>query len=192
MSNYTNPGSNRNREQETINTVREDTNDISYRDGYLQGRDVERRIYRDDTSEASGLLVGILLATIAGIVVGSIFYVMQRNDNASRVERPTQIVPVPVPNNSQPQTNNKETTIIERTVNRTREVVPVPEKAVPASPIPAPNVNINIPNPLKQEASDSETKDSQTETKASDSETKVSDSESKTDTSSTTDLNTQQ
>lgn len=109
-------------------------NKIAYRDGYLHGRDTEyrmqeeNRIVRENNSAATGLLYGITITALVGLIGGAVFLLTHR-------ERPstTPVQVVPVPNTSQPQSPQGQTTIIERTVNRTREVVPAPQQQAPAT-----------------------------------------------------------
>lgn len=140
--------------------------EISYQNGYVEGRDQESRLDATTRNDSgSGVLLGVVLAILAGMVVGTMFYLSSRNQPATQNDRPTQILPIPVPNtnNSQPQSGNKETTIIERTINNTKQVIPVPQNPQPAA---APKVNINLPSPAKQEAPEAKQQDSSTESSA--------------------------
>ncbi len=109
-------------------------NKLAYRDGYLHGRDTENRIQeenrivRENNSAATGLLYGITITALLGLIGGAIFLLTHRDQPSTR---PVQVVPVP--NMSQPQSPQRQTTIIERTVNRTREVVPAPQQQAPAT-----------------------------------------------------------
>lgn len=108
----------------------------------------ESYIARENNNTASGLLLGILLAAILGLA-GAAFYFMNQ-----RQESPTKILPIPVPNSSQPQSEpqstQKDTTIIDRTINRTKEVIPVPQQQAPAPQQQAPDININVPSQPQQ------------------------------------------
>src|SRR4028119_1804157 len=119
---------------------------VPYRDGYVHGRVVEQQYQeegqeiRDNNNAARGLLLGIGLTTLAGLTAGA-FYLLNRPQEAPA---PAPVV-VPVPKASpspspvasqQPQ---ERTTVIERT-----KIVPVPVEK-PASPQPAPRVNVNVP-----------------------------------------------
>ncbi|HEY9693095.1 MAG TPA: hypothetical protein V6D15_12865 [Oculatellaceae cyanobacterium] len=122
-----------------------------YRDPVERRLDEERYVARENNSAAGGVLLGITIAALIGLA-GAAFYFMNQ-----RQESPTQILPIPVPNNSQPQsqprTQDKNTTIIDRTIQKTREVVPVPQQQAPASQQTAPkapDININVPNPTNQ------------------------------------------
>ncbi|MEH1871965.1 hypothetical protein [Nostoc sp.] len=137
----------------TTETVKNSTaNPNSYSNGYVQGRNTERNYQqadlaeRDNNNASRGLLLGIILTSLLGLIVGGVWYFNQRNDAAVDNTAP---VAVPVPSSSptasaSPQTK---TTIIERT----REVpvpvaVPVPQQQVtPPSAPRQPNINITIP-----------------------------------------------
>lgn len=109
----------------------------NYTHSYQQGRSVERNhqrnlAERDSDNTARGLLLGVLLASLAAIGGGITWYnSQQRNDNITPVV-------VPVPDQSQPSSSpearqepNTQTTIIERT----REV---PSERTQDVPVPAP------------------------------------------------------
>ncbi|MBE9177565.1 hypothetical protein IQ268_03110 [Oculatella sp. LEGE 06141] len=110
--------------------------DASYRDGYVRGRTVDRyqqdnvTEVRDNENAARGFLLGILLTSLVGVVIAAIFFVSQQN------QAPAPVVPVPVPAEPNaveppaPQTNNTE--VRERVIERTRELVPVPQPQAPA------------------------------------------------------------
>ncbi|MEH1942213.1 MAG: hypothetical protein V7L01_18630 [Nostoc sp.] len=139
----------------TTETVKNNTaNPNSYTNGYVQGRNSERNYQqadlaeRDNNNASRGLLLGIIVTSILGLIVGGVWYSNQRNDAAVENTVP---VAVPVPSSSptpsaSPQTK---TTIIERT----REVpvpvavpVPVPQQQVtPPSAPRQPDINITIP-----------------------------------------------
>lgn len=128
-------------------------NEVPYRDGYVNGQIAERRlreqdrVIRDNDNAARGLLLGIVVTSLLGLIIGTLFFL-------NREEAPVPVAPVivpsasPEPAASQAPAPRQETTIIERTVDR---VVPVPQtRVVPVpqqqSPAPAPNVNINVPS----------------------------------------------
>ena len=111
----------------------------SYRNGYFQGRVSEQRLseenarIRETDGAARGLMIGILLTALTGLVVGATFLITQRNSTPVPASSP---VTVPAPaSNSQP-TQNK-TTVIERTT----ELVPVPQE-----PVVVPDVNVTVPS----------------------------------------------
>lgn len=132
--------------------------EVAYRDGYVQGKVNEyheqryrrakdaqihehRARVRENESAASGLLLGLLLAAILG-TAGAIFYFMGRDS----VEPPV-INPEPAqPESNQSNAEPGNTTIIERTVERT-------ERAAPrSSTVDLPDVNVQLPNPTEAEA----------------------------------------
>lgn len=151
------------------NTV---NNSTAYEKGYHQGRHSERLVQednyavRDNNSAASGIVIGLALAVIAGLAGGAMYLYNQRQESPRQTAPSTQIIPVPVPNNSQPQqapSSNKETTIIERTIDKTRDIVPVPTQPSaapsPQAPSKAPsaspsNINITIPAPQQPSTED--------------------------------------
>jgi hypothetical protein len=147
MSNQTrrDPNSNPNVSQE-----------VGYREGYRTGRDSERLYQqevssaREENSAASGLIIGLALASLAALAGGAIYFFNDRNEPVQQPAPATQVVPVPVPDNSQPPTTNKETTVIERTIDRTQKAVPVPQQPATNSGANAPNINIELPTPQQQ------------------------------------------
>jgi hypothetical protein len=144
------------------NTNRNFSDEVAYQKGYQTGRDSERLLQeetyavREENSTASGLMIGLALASIAALAGGSIYFLNARNEPIQQTAPSTQVVPVPVPNNSQPRSSNKETTIIERTIDKTREAVPVPQQPAKDPEAPAPNINIQLPTP-QQDRSENQT-----------------------------------
>ncbi|WP_335007994.1 hypothetical protein [Nostoc sp.] len=138
----------------TTETVKNSTaNPSSYTNGYIQGRNTERSnqqadlAERDEKNASGGLLLGIIITSLLGLVVGGVWYFNQQNNAAVNNVVP---VVVPVPSKSSPTPSaspQPQTTIIERT----REVpvpvaVPVPQQQVaPPSAPRQPNINITIP-----------------------------------------------
>jgi hypothetical protein len=110
--------------------------EASYRDGYVKGQfdqnspTARDQYAREQISEsngmANGLVIGLVLAAIAGVVGGTVYY-YNRTETA-----PT---PVAAPASPQPQ---QRTTVIERTIERTKEAAPN---------VQVPNVQINVPQP---------------------------------------------
>lgn len=142
----------------TTETVNNRSNPSSYQDGYVHGLSErryqqERLAERDNDNAARGLLLGIVLTTLAALTAGTLWFLNQRN------EAPVPVTPLVVPN-SQPdpkpspeanQAPEKQTTIIERT----KEVlVPVPQQQEPApqapTPAPAPDTNTSVPKSAPQ------------------------------------------
>ncbi|MFB2771292.1 hypothetical protein ACE1AT_18655 [Pelatocladus sp. BLCC-F211] len=137
------------RTTETVNNNRVDSQ--SYRSGYVQGRVSERNYQEDlaqrDTNNASqGLLLGFLIAALAGLTAGAIWYFNRPDpaiDNTATPSQTTAPTYSPTPDATltpEPQ----QTTIIERT----REVpvpIPVPEQRTSPVPTTSPNINITVP-----------------------------------------------
>lgn len=128
-------------------------NPNSYQKGYVQGRNTEHSnqqadlAERDNNNANGGLLLGIIITSLVGLVVGGVWYFSQSNNAPVN-----NIVPVvvPAPSKSSPipsASPQPQTTIIERT----REIpvavpVPVPQQQViPPSAPRQPNINITIP-----------------------------------------------
>jgi hypothetical protein len=145
------------------NPIRRDPNsnpnlsrEVGYQEGYRTGRDSER-IYqqeassvREENSAASGLIIGLALASLAALAGGAIYFLNTRNEPVEQTAPTTKVVPVPVPDRSQPPTSKTETTVIERTVDRTQKAVPVPQQPATNSDTKAPNINIQLPSPQQQ------------------------------------------
>lgn len=111
---------------------------MAYRDGFIQGRLSENRINsqrqweRDNDNAGRGLLIGILLTSLLGLTIGTVFMLNQRNNEANN-RVPTLVVPRTNPAPAQsPQ-------VRERVIERDR-VVPVPQ------PVRVPDVNVTVPN----------------------------------------------
>ncbi|MHC5859076.1 hypothetical protein [Nostoc sp.] len=137
------------RTSETVN--KSTANPNTYQNGYVEGRNNERRdqeanlAERDNNNASSGLMLGIIVTSLLGLIVGGVWYFNQ--SNKATVDN---TVPVSVPNSSptpsaspQPQT---------RIIERTREVpvavpvpVPVPQQQVIPPAPRQPNINITIP-----------------------------------------------
>lgn len=110
--------------------------DLDYQDGYVQGRVHEQSIEtnlreRDNQNAARGMLLGIVFASLASAIIAALF-ISNQNQTSTPV---IPAAPVAVPANPQnsspapsPQTN---TQVRERIIERTQEVVPIPQ--APAS-----------------------------------------------------------
>jgi cell division protein FtsN len=146
--------------ENSINARPINESEQSYRDGYYQGRAIENRLQTETRTSQSngtstGLFLGFLLAILAGLGVAAFF--IFNNSNA----------PVLSPNDStsteieEPNNPERETTIIERTIEKTQEVIPVPQ-AQPNNPTPAQSESqpvensINIPIIQEPEKSNQE------------------------------------
>lgn len=135
----------------------------SYQNGYVQGRVAEHQTYeenlrvRDDNSASRGLLLGILLTSLLGLTVGALYFVNQQSQ--------TPVVPVPVPVPAEPQepeTETNSTEVRERIIERTREIVPVPQPQAPApqqpaaEPAPVPPASTTQPEAVQPETAQPE------------------------------------
>ena len=141
---YTDEDGNVYQSKQTTEKVKQNGNYDSYNHGYIHGQAVERSqrrriIQRDEDNTSRGLLLGGLLATIAILAGGFIWYINQRDNDVNPV------TPIIIPNADKPeaspspsptiepqtrQESKSETTIIEKV----REVpipVPVPQPEAP-------------------------------------------------------------
>lgn len=127
------------------NIRKAEPDEVAYRDGYVQGRASERNLQstnrqleytnqrvREDNQAVSGVVVGLVLASIVGAIAG-ILYFLSQNPAVAPAPEATQAQPVA----PEPPVIERQTTVIERTVDRVREVEP------PA----VPEVEVNIPSP---------------------------------------------
>lgn len=143
----------------TDGTVNNVPNPDAHSAGYVEGRVDENRYQeevlaeRDNENAGRGLLIGILLTSLAALTAGAIWYYNQRNnaDVPSTIVIPnSQPAPSPSPEAKQ------ETTIIERTRDVPVPVVvpqqqaPAPQAPAPAPAAPAPDINISVPNSVTQ------------------------------------------
>ena len=136
----------------TVNNAKK----ADYHSGYVEGvvsenhRKSEDQIVKDNDNAARGLLLGIILASVVGLIIGTTYFLNRRE------EAPT-LVPlvVPVPRANQPSPPSNTTRTIEKEKTIIEKLVPVPQpnpvqKAPQPSPVekvaPAPNININVPN----------------------------------------------
>jgi hypothetical protein len=173
------------RTTETVNNNTSNQKTNSYRDGYVHGRVSERRyqenvlVERDNENAARGLLIGILLTSLAALAAGVIWLLNQSN------EAPTSVIPPVVVPDSQPDKNQppQKETIIERT----RDVlVPVPQPQAP-SPAPQQDLNITVPNSAPQQPAAEQAPATQTApTQPQNQSSKTGPQVTQSDTSSTT------
>ncbi|NHC36592.1 hypothetical protein [Scytonema millei] len=164
MSNL-NSGNNYNREvrQESyqdasgnthVNVTKTTESHDPYQHGYVHGRVAERSsqerasVVRDNENAARGLLLGILLTTIAALSAGVIWYLNQSPQASTSTPQPV-LVPVPSdkPNteSSTVDRSSEKQTIIEKI-----KEVPVPVLQPPAS-TPQQNENTITPVPTQPE-----------------------------------------
>ncbi|MEG3900346.1 MULTISPECIES: hypothetical protein [unclassified Microcoleus] len=147
--------------------------EAAHHQGYVQGemaenhRQVGVQEVRDNENAGRGLLLGILLASLAGLVLGSVYY-FNRGEEAPT---PTAAPVIVVPKANQPSATPAPTRTIEKETTIIQKIVPVPVQASPvqkatpapqptpaqkAAPAPqanpAPNINITVPNSQRQDA----------------------------------------
>ena len=147
--------------------------EAAHHQGYVQGEMAENhrqlgvQEVRDNENAGRGLLLGILLTSLAGLVLGGVYY-FNRGEEAPT---PTAAPVIVVPKANQPSATPAPTRTIEREKTIIQKIVPVPvqpspvqkatpapqpspaQKATPApQPSPAPNINITIPNSQQQAA----------------------------------------
>lgn len=149
--------SNGNTHAEVTKNTETANNTDSFRDGYVHGQVTERGYQeevlseRDNNNAARGLLLGIILTSLAALTVGVVWFLNQSN------EAPTQVLPsvvVPAEPDVSPSPETKEPPAKETIIERTRDVlVPIPQQPTPQAPAPAPqpNVNITVPNSAPQQ-----------------------------------------
>ena len=122
----------------------------AYKDGFVNGQVAESYqedalVARDNENAGRGLLIGILLASLAAITAGAVWFANQSND-----VNPVTPVVVPVPNRAEPNPSPEirtETKIIEK---NTKVLVPIPQQQAspapkPSAVAPAQNINITVP-----------------------------------------------
>jgi type IV secretory pathway VirB10-like protein len=140
-------------------TVNNNPNNVkSYRNGYVNGREIERNYQqanlaaRDEENASRGLLLGILLTSVAGLIVGAFWYFNQPRETVVEETQPV-VTPSPskdlaTPNfTPQPQ----QTTIIERT-REVPVVIPQPQQQAPSITLPPSSPEINVTVPPQQPA----------------------------------------
>ena len=122
----------------------------SYRDGYVEGREenhLQQQEYnrareqqiREENSGTNGVLLGLALTSLVALIFGTIFFLSQRNETPTQTE-------ITIPEETEPL-QESEPDVIERTVERTEEIVPVPQESSPPEVTPPPQVEINVPEP---------------------------------------------
>lgn len=178
------------RTTETVNNTPTASHADSYRNGYVNGSVAEHQyqeevlVERDNNNAARGLLLGILVTSLAALTAGAIWLLNQSN------EAPTQVVPpviVPAQPKASPSPEAKQPPAKETIIERTRDVlVPVPQPQAP-SPAPQPEVNISVPNTPNQPAARQEpatnAEPAQPQTQSSSTDTQATQSDTNTPTS---------
>ncbi len=118
----------------TINTRLATSDEIAYREGYTYGRNQEQfreqvNQKRENDSAANGVAIGVLLATLAGMVLAMTYF----GTRSQQIDQ----TPVPVPPQTQssptPTQSPAQTTIIERQP----QVIPVPQQTEIIVPSPS-------------------------------------------------------
>jgi hypothetical protein len=116
----------------------------SYRDGYVegQGKIKDTQYERERAAESNGLTSGVIIGSVLAFSVGLGFAVWAYA-NRDTPEQPSSISPVTVPASpsAAPTAPAKQTTIIERTIERPAppQVIEVPRAApAPSSAVPSP------------------------------------------------------
>uniref|UniRef100_A0ACD5H178 Uncharacterized protein n=1 Tax=Desertifilum tharense IPPAS B-1220 TaxID=1781255 RepID=A0ACD5H178_9CYAN len=112
----------------------------TYRDGYVHGKTTEQRVEavrraERDESASRGLLIGLALASLVGIIAGTLYYLNREPDTVAPSPAPV-VLPQ---GNTEP---NRETTIIERT----REVVVPPQTTEQPIRLPHLMLMLTFPN----------------------------------------------
>jgi hypothetical protein len=127
----------RDRPQPTVMGRKATAEEVAFRDGYVNGRSAQdrsravqnqrdRASARTDDGIATGLTISFLLVATAGIV-GAIAYSVTGPSNPAPTVETT------------PEPGQVENTIIDRTIERTQEVLPAPPR------VNWPDVNIILP-----------------------------------------------
>jgi len=145
--------------------------EAAHHQGYVQGEMAENhrqlgvQEVRDNENAGRGLLLGILLASLAGLVLGSVYYFNRGEEAPTPTADPVIVVPKANQPSATPaptRTIEREKTIIERVVPvqpspaQNATPAPQPSPAQNATPTPqanpAPNINITVPNSQQQDA----------------------------------------
>ncbi|MEP6518877.1 hypothetical protein [Microcoleus vaginatus] len=145
--------------------------EAAHHQGYVQGQMAENhrqlgvQEVRDNENAGRGLLLGILLTSLVGLVLGSVYYFNRSEEAPTPASAPV----IVVPKANQPSATPAPTRTIEREKTIIQKIVPVqpspvqnatpapqPSPAQQATPAPqanpAPNINITVPNSQQQDA----------------------------------------
>ena len=131
-------------DDQTVRSRPASPEEIAYRDGYVRGKAAEEKTQqtyrrmdsiraeqaaqaRANEGASNGLLAGLLLAIIAACL-GAAAYYLTREPQPAATEAPVE----------------RETTIIERTIENNREIIQNPPE-VNLPDVQVPNVEINVP-----------------------------------------------
>ncbi|MBD2092201.1 hypothetical protein H6F67_20330 [Microcoleus sp. FACHB-1515] len=131
-----------NESNQNVNGRPVSSDEINYRDGFVQGQVEEQRYQyeRERASESNGAAAGLLIGTLLAALVGgaiALFYYNSQDRQPDVIVQPTTAPTSPAPSpqaQQSPSPQPQQTTIIQRTI----------ERQVPA---PAPQVNIQAPAP---------------------------------------------
>ncbi|MEG5035087.1 hypothetical protein [Microcoleus sp. AT3-D2] len=145
--------------------------EAAHHQGYVQGQMAENhrqlgvQEVRDNENAGRGLLLGILLTSLVGLVLGTVYYFNRGEEAPTPASAPVIVVPKANQPSATPaptRTIEREKTIIEKVVpvqpspaqNATPDPQPSPaQQATPAPQAnPSPNINITIPNSQQQDA----------------------------------------
>ncbi len=113
---YNHPRTDNNQRPKSVYQGRGNSERVSYQNEYLKGRNSERRFQEqsylvdENTNALTNLLMNLAFTSIVSFLVGTLFFVAQRNESS--------LPSVPVPNDSPSQSIEKKTTIFERTVDK--------------------------------------------------------------------------
>lgn len=152
MTNFNNPKGNRNE----ANVPLTPNEESSYREGYDRGRvgneqvQSERERAAENGGAANGLIIGATLAALLGL--GGLAYYLSTKP-ADVIPAPTTIINQPTPAATVTPQPNKETKVIERTIEKTAPPqVKVIEKQVPGETkvikVPGETKIIEVPKPV--------------------------------------------
>ncbi len=132
---------------DSINARPVTRSEVAYRDGYVRGQMAEKRWQntqraRDNNNTIGGILLGILLAASAGLAA-IVFYSLNYSNE-----------PTSNPQVTEPSNSEQETTIIERTIERTQEIIPVPQEQPTTST--SSETNLELSQPANTESTEME------------------------------------
>jgi hypothetical protein len=129
--------------RDSVNARPATRDEVSYRNGYVEGQN-QQRVHEDiqrtraENSAATGTLIGILIASIAGLVLAALYFLPQN--------RQPQVTPAPAASPAQPQNTTQpqganRTTIIERVrevpaAPQNTEIIVTPSSPQPVQPAP--------------------------------------------------------
>ncbi len=126
-------------ERESVSARPVTRDEVNYRNGYVEGQNQQRihediRRTRAENSAATGTLIGLLIASIAGLVLAALYFLPGN--------REPQVTPAPATSPTQPRNDNQPQSTERTIIERVREVPASPENTQiivpPSSPQPAP------------------------------------------------------